>query len=335
VSKTISIITPCFNEEENVRDCYEAVKALFADKLKGYAREHIFADNCSTDRTSEILRQIAATDRSAKVIINSRNFGPMRSTYNAVLSASGDAVLLFLPADMQDPPSLLPEFVKLWEQGYEIVYGIRSTRTEGGFMRVVRRTYYRLISELSFIDVPVDVGDFQLVDQKVVRAMRQIEDAYPFMRLMTFECGFRSVGVPYHWQARKKGVSKNRIFSLIDQGLNGIITFTSVPLRLALYVGFVLATLSLIYAFGTLVGNLIVHGSVTQPGIATLIVALFFFAGVQLFFMGIIGEYILAIYGQVRKKPLVIERERINFNEASPRHANSAEEVPTREQPVE
>jgi len=313
VTRTISIVTPCFNEEENVRDCYDAVKALFDNELEGYAREHIFADNASTDKTAEILRAIAASDPSVKVIINSRNFGPTRSTYNGVLSASGDAILLFLPADMQDPPSLLPEFVKLWEQGYEIVYGIRATRTEGWLMRTIRHAYYQLISRASYVKIPPDVGDFQLVDRKVLEAMRKTNDAFPFMRIMTFESGFRAIGVPYRWLARKKGLSKNNILSLIDEGLNGIITFTTLPLRIALYVGFALSIMSMLYAFATLVGNLLAHGRVASPGIATLIIALFFFSGVQLFFVGLVGEYILAIYGQVRQKPLVIERERINF----------------------
>lgn len=328
MTKTISIITPCFNEEENVRDCYETVKALFANELRAYAREHIFADNSSTDRTTTILREIAANDPSVKVIVNARNFGPMRSTYNAVLAASGDAILLFLPADMQDPPALLPEFVKLWEQGYEIVYGIRATRSEGLVMRSIRRAYYRLINQLSYVKVPLDVGDFQLIDRKVLEAMRQIDDAYPFMRLMTFECGFRAVGIPYHWQERKKGISKNRIFSLIDQGLNGIITFTSVPLRLALFGGGVIAVLSLLYAFVTLVASIAITGRLTTPGITTLIVGLFFFAGVQLFFMGMMGEYILAIYGQVRRKPLVVERERLNFGQ-EPNEKRAAPEATT------
>jgi glycosyltransferase involved in cell wall biosynthesis len=311
--KTISITTPCYNEEANVRDCYETVKALFDGPLRGYGREHVFADNCSTDRTTDILREIAADDPDVKVILNARNFGPLRSTYNAVLATSGDIILLFLPADMQDPPSLLPEFVKLWEQGYEIVYGIRATRSEGWFMTSIRRAYYRIVSKFSYVTFPPDVGDFQLVDRKVLDAMRKTDDAYPFMRMMTFESGFKAVGVRYHWEARKKGFSKNSFFSLIDQGLNGFITFTTVPLRAALFLGMTISVFSLIYAFFTLLISLVHTGKVADPGIPTLIVALFFFAGIQIFFMGLLGEYILAIYGQVRKKPMVIERERINF----------------------
>lgn len=314
MTKTISIITPCFNEEDNVRDCYEATKALFADELKGYAREHIFADNCSTDRTAEILREIAAGDNSVKVIINARNFGPLRNTFNGVMASSGNAVLLFLPADLQDPPELIPQFVRLWEQGYEIVYGIRATREESLLMRALRNAYYRLLTRFSEVQISPGVGDFQLVDRRVVEAMRQVRDDNPFMRIMTFECGGRSIGVPYTWRARKKGTSKNRISALIDQGLNGLVSFTTAPLRLGLVAGFVISFLSILYALANFVVSVIYYQQIAEPGIMTLIMAMFFFGGVQLFFMGMIGEYILAIYGQVRGKPVVFERERINFD---------------------
>lgn len=313
MTKTISVVTPCFNERENVRDCYEAVRRVISQSLPGYAREHVFCDNASSDGTTEILRELAAKDPAVKVILNSRNFGPLRNTYNGVMATTGDAVLLFLPADMQDPPELIPEFVKSWEGGTEIVYGIRAQREEPFLSRAARKAYYRVIQWASSIEIPVDVGDFQLVDRKVVETMRRFDDSYPFMRMMTFECGFRAAGIKYTWRARKKGVSKNRITHLIDQGLNGLITFSGAPMRAALYVGFALSILSIVYAFVTLAINLIVHDGLASPGIPTLIVALFFFAGVQLFFIGFLGEYILAIYGQVRRRPMVVERERINF----------------------
>lgn len=313
MNEMISVITPCFNEEENIRDCYDAVRELFDGELSEYEREHIFCDNASTDRTSDILRKIAAEDPSVKIITNSRNFGPMRSNYNGVMSARGDAVLLFLPADLQDPPELLPEFVRLWKGGNEVVYGIRAEREEFFLMKAIRKFYYRLISRLSYVDFPPDVGDFQLVDRKVVDAMSRHEDSDPFMRMMTFDCGFTSIGVPYTWRARQKGKSKNRFFHLIDQGLNGLVTFSRAPLRLALFSGFVIAFLSILYAFASLIANLLSDDISIQPGIPTLIIALFFFAGVQLLFIGILGEYIFSIHGQVRKRPMVIERERINF----------------------
>lgn len=313
--KTISIVTPCFNEQLTVRDCYDAVRSLFDSELAGYRREHVFCDNASTDDTVKILREIAAADPNVRVIVNARNFGPLRNTFNGVMAATGDAVLLFLPADLQDPPELIPEFVRHWEQGYEIVYGIRKTREEGRVMRMVRGMYYQLLTRLSEIKVPPGVGDFQLVDRRVVEAMRQVRDLYPFMRMMTFECGGRAIGIPYTWRARKKGFSKNRASTLIDQGLNGLVSFTAGPMRLALFAGFVIAALSITYALLSFVIGLLMYQRVTEPGIMTLIVALFFFGGVQLFVLGMIGEYILAIYGQVRSKPIVFERERINFRD--------------------
>jgi glycosyltransferase involved in cell wall biosynthesis len=312
--KTVSIVTPCYNEELNVRDCYEAIRGVFENHLQGYQREHIFCDNASDDRTVEILREIAAQDPAVKIIVNARNFGPLRNTFNGVMASRGDAVLLFMPADLQDPPELLPEFVKLWEAGYEIVYGIRAVREEGRLMRGIRNAYYRLLTRFSEIKVPPGVGDFQLVDRNVVERMRQVRDGYPFMRMMTFECGGRAVGVPYTWRARKKGLSKNRAAALIDQGINGLVSFTSAPLRFGLYAGFVLSFTSIAYAVINLLLGLVLYQRLAEPGILTLIVAMFFFGGVQLFFMGMIGEYVLAIYGQVREKPVVFERERVNFD---------------------
>ena len=223
-------------------------------------------------------------------------------------------VVLFMPADLQDPPELIPEMVGHWETGYEIVFGIRATRSEGVVMRNVRKLYYRLISSTSTIKVPPDVGDYQhMVDRRIVEAMRRVEDAHPYMRIMTFEAGGKSIGIRYHWRARSRGFSKTSFPMLLDAGLNGLVTFTTAPMRMALYFGFMIAALSILYALISFVGALMVRGAVAAPGISTLIVALFFFGGVQLFFLGLLGEYILAIYAQSRRKPLVNERERINF----------------------
>ena len=178
------------------------------NELANYRREHIFCDNASIDGTLTILRELTSTDQSVRVIVNTRNFGPLRNTFNGVMASSGDAVLLFLPADMQDPPELLPDFIKLWEQGYEIVYGIRASRNEHWAMRSTRRIYYFILAKFSGVDLPPGVGDFQLVDRRVVNAMHAISDNYPFMRMMTFECGGRAIGVPYAWRVRSKGKSK-------------------------------------------------------------------------------------------------------------------------------
>jgi glycosyltransferase involved in cell wall biosynthesis len=311
--KTISVITPFYNEEASIVECVEGVREVFRTQLPDYDLEHIFCDNASTDRTLEILKGIAQTDPSVKIIVNSRNFGILKNTYNGVLAATGDAAVLFMPVDLQDPPELIPEFVKHWESGIEVVYGIRAEREEGFVLKTARRAYYRLLSRLTYVDYPPDAGDFQLVDRKVLDAMKRIDDAQPFMRLMTFDVGFRSLGIRYTWRARKHGVSRNRLMQMFDQGLNGIISFSGAPIRIALLCGFVVSVFSLLYAF--MVTLLTLLGYVeTVSGVPTIIAALFFFGGVQLFFLGVIGEYIIAIYNQVRRKPLVVERERINFD---------------------
>lgn len=180
-------------------------------------------------------------------------------------------------------------------------------------MRSIRGLYYRLLTTFSEVRVPAGVGDYQLVDRRVIESMREVRDGYPFLRMMTFEVGGPAFGIPYTWRARKRGLSKNQLSALVDQGLNGLISFTTAPLRMGLYLGLLIAVASLIYAIGSLIVQLVGVGRVAPPGVPTLIVALFFFAGVQLFFMGLIAEYIIAIYSQVRSKPVVFERERLNF----------------------
>jgi glycosyltransferase involved in cell wall biosynthesis len=314
MKKVISIVTPCFNEEANVTPCYLAIKQLFEGPLAQYDYEHVFCDNASTDNTVLLLRGLAAQDPRVKVIVNARNFGALRSNYNGVLATTGDAVLVFLPADLQDPPEVIPELVKHWEEGNEIVYGIRAQRQEGFLMRTARRVFYRLVRRMADIDVPVDAGEFQLIDRKVVATLRQFEDYYPYIRGMIASCGFKRVGVPYTWKARERGYSKARLYSLIDQALNAIISLSNVPMRLCMFAGFGVAGLSILYGLYALIVNLIYYRELAEPGIPTLIVSVFFFSGLQLFFFGILGEYISAIHFQVRKRPLVIERERINFD---------------------
>ncbi|MFO1431419.1 MAG: glycosyltransferase family 2 protein [Candidatus Competibacteraceae bacterium] len=312
-NKLISIVTPCFNEELNVQECYERVRAVFEKELPGYDYEHIFCDNASTDGTLEILRRIAEQDRRVKVIANARNFGPFNSMFNGLMSAGGDAAIPLVPADLQDPPEIIPRFVAEWERGHEIVYGIRSQREEGRLMHAIRRGYYHLVNRLANIDIPLNVGEFSLIDKKVVDALRQYDDYYPYLRGMIANCGFRSARVSYVWKARRKGISKNRWYSLIDQGLNGLISFTNLPMRICMFTGFLIAVFSLLYALIAFTVSLVYYRKLTEPGIPTLIVALFFFGGIQLMFLGVIGEYVSAIHSQVRKKPLVVERERINY----------------------
>jgi glycosyltransferase involved in cell wall biosynthesis len=311
----ISIVTPCYNEEDNVRECYQAVKRIFAEDLPGYDYEHIFCDNASTDGTVRVLKELAAQDGRVKVIVNARNFGPFCSTFNGLMSTRGDAVVVMLAADLQDPPETIPDFVAKWREGYEVVYGIRRQREEGRGMRWTRRLYYRIVSQCSFISLPVDVGEFQLVDRVIIDNLRKFDDHYPYIRGMIANCGFRSAGVAYTWKARKRGFSKNRMYHLVDQALNGFVSFSKVPLRVCLLLGCLVSFLSILFAFVNLAVNVIYFRQLAAPGIPTLIVALFLFSGLQLFFFGMLGEYIAAIHFQVRKRPLVIERERVNFED--------------------
>ena len=311
--KLISIITPCYNEENNVMECYLTVKEIFDKVLTEYDYEHIFCDNSSQDKTVIILKEIAGSDKNIKIIVNSRNFGPFHSTFNGILNASGDAIVVFLPADMQDPPELIPTFVKKWEEGFKVVYGIRKKREEAFLMLMIRKIYYRAVNKFANIHIPPDVGEFQLIDKIVLESLKKFDDSYPYIRGMIASCGFEATGIEYTWKERKRGFSKNKIYHLIDQGLNGFISFSNVPLRISMFFGFFLSGLSILFAFIQLILNLILEKTFVPAGIPTLIVALFFFSGIQLFFIGILGEYIGAIHSQVRKKPLVIEKERINF----------------------
>jgi glycosyltransferase involved in cell wall biosynthesis len=311
----ISIISPCFNEEDNVEACHAAVLALFAPggPLAHHEREHIFADNCSADGTVAILRRLAAADPHVKVILNARNFGPFRSNFNALRYATGDAVLVFLPVDLQDPPELIPEMVRHWKSGIEVVAGARTNREESLALRTCRRIFYRLVNSISDFDIPENVGEFQLIDRKVWEVVVTHHDQYPYIRGIIASAGFRRLILPYTWRARRQGASKNNGWRLIDQALNGIFAFTNAPMRLCSFLGFGVALLAILYALVSVLVGLLVPG-LAPRGTMTIIVALFFFSGVQLVFIGMLGEYITAIHAQVRRGPVVVERERLNIS---------------------
>jgi len=311
--KKISVISPCFNEELNVKECYKAVNAVFKEYLSDYDYEHIFTDNSSNDNTVSILRKIAADDKRVKVIVNSRNFGPLKSTFNGVLRSSGDAVLVMLAVDLQDPPELIPEFVEKWEEGFKIVAGSRREREEGIIMRNTRKLFYHLVLKLSYVSIPPYVGEFQLIDKVIVDKLREFDDYDPYIRGMIANCGYETIIIPYKWKSRKKGKSKLKLYQLFDIAFNGMISFSNVPMRGAIVLGTLISITSLTYAIIMLIINIIFYRIIAPPGIATLITALFFFSGVNLLFLGLLGEYICAIHSQVRKKPLVIEKETINF----------------------
>lgn len=311
--QTISVVTPCYNEVDNVAECHRAVKRVFDQHLPEFALEHLFCDNASTDGTGLQLARMCVEYPEVRVILNARNFGPFRSVFNGLLATTGDAVVVFLPADQQDPPEVIPELVRHWKAGNEIVYGIRAIREESLLMRSMRGLYYHIIRQLSNIRTPADVGEFQLVDRCIVEALRRCDDYYPYIRGLIAHCGFNSYGVSYTWKRRLRGRTKNHFYSLIDQGLNGIISFTNVPLRICLLTGAALTAGSLALGSALWVAYSLADGSFMPPAIPALIFTLLFLSGIQLFFLGILGEYVTAIHFQVRRRPLVIERARLNF----------------------
>lgn len=310
--KTISIVTACFNEEENVKELYEHVKAAFID-LPQYEYEHIFIDNASKDRTAAILKEIAAHDKNVKIIINTKNFGPYRSPMHAFFQAKGDAVIP-LAADFQDPPELIPDFLKKWEEGYKIVAAVKKKSLESPIMAAARKLYYHLIAYLSEdADQIRNFTGYGLYDREVVRLIESTGDHYPYTRGLLCDMGYDIAQIEYVRPDRKRGFSKNTLYDLYIQGMNGITHHSKMPLRFATFVGFFVAFLSILVAFGYGLYKLIYWESFSL-GIAPVVIGLFFFAAVQLIFLGIIGEYIGAIYSRLFQRWLVIEKERINFD---------------------
>src|ERR1700730_2672076 len=310
--RTVTVLTPCYNEAENVRAVYERVRAVF-QPLDGYRYEHVFIDNASTDETVSILREIAAGDRNVKVIVNTRNFGHVRSPYHALLQCRGDAVI-GMAADLQDPPELIPEFLEKWREGYKVVLGVKSASEESAVMFAIRRFGYGVIDRLSEVKQVRNTTGFGLYDKTFVSVLRRLPDPYPYFRGIVAELGFRYATVPYIQPRRTAGVTKNNLYMLYDIGVQGIVNHSKIPLRLATIIGFCSSIVSLAAALVYFVMKMLFWYNL-PIGIAPLIIGLFCVASVQLFFLGVLGEYVGQIYTQVRNRPLVVEQERINFTD--------------------
>lgn len=314
-SKKNSILTPCFNEEANVMDTYNLIKEqmLFLKETKGYEYEHIWIDNASTDKTVTILKELAKTDKNLKIIVNAKNAGFVRSCHYGLLQCYGDAVI-FIEADLQTPPEMIKVFVEKWEEGYKVVAGVKASSKEGRIMFLFRKIFYRTLNR--FAEVP-QIKDFLgvgLYDQSFIRILRTIDDPYPYFRGMVAELGADLITVPYNQNVRTKGKSSFNFYKLFDFGMLGFVNQTKLPIRLATFTGLFIAFISMIIAIWGVIYK-ILNWDTFEVGIAGISVAVFFFAAVQLIFLGVIGEYISAIFIQVRKRPLVIERERVNFDE--------------------
>ena len=309
-SRLISVVTPCYNEEGNVREMYEEIRRIFT-ALPQYRYEHVFIDNASKDTTPRLLRQLAAGDPNVKVILNARNFGHVRSGYYALLQTSGDAVIA-LAGDFQDPPELIPEFLRRWEAGSKVVLGVKESSEEHGLFYAVRERYYALLARIADIQVVKQSTGFGCYDRAVITALKRIDDPYPYFRGLIAEIGYEPSIVPFKQPARKRGISSQNFYTLYDLAFLGIVNHSKVPLRLATMAGFALAMFSLLVAFGYLVYKLLFWNQFTV-GIAPILIGFFFLTSVQLFFIGIVGEYIGSIYTQVRHHPHGFEKERINF----------------------
>ena len=309
--KTISVVTPCFNEEGNVREVYERVRTLMLN-LGRYRYEHIFIDNASRDATFAILSEIAAADPNVKVIRNARNFGHVRSPMHALFQARGDAVIMLM-SDLQDPPEVLVQLLEQWEKGIPIVIAVKQKSREAAPMFLLRRMFYRLVNRLSDdIETYENFTGFGLYDKKVIDLVRQFGDPYPYFRGMIAEIGLPHAEVEYEQQRRKFGKTKNNFYTLYDLAMLSITKLSKVPLRLVTFAGFAGSLLSL---FGGTVyfGYKLMFWHQFTLGVAPIAIGMFFLGSLQLLFMGIVGEYIGNIHTQVHNRPLVVERDRLNF----------------------
>jgi glycosyltransferase involved in cell wall biosynthesis len=309
--KKISIVTPAYNEEQNVEELYNRVKNTMLQLKDCYSYEHIFIDNCSSDGTVNILKNLAKSDSSLKIIVNSRNFGHIRSPIYGLFQATGDAVIL-LVSDLQDPPEMLIALVKKWEEGFKSVVAVKRSSEESSIMFSIRKLYYRLVNKLSSLDLIDNFTGFGLYDRQVIDILKSYEDPYPYFRGMIPEVGLSIYKMEYDQPVRVRGITKNNFYTLYDIGMLGIISHSHIPLRLATMFGFLLSAISLLVALFYLILKIIFWDGF-DLGVAPVVVGLFFFASVQLFFIGIIGEYVASIHTYVKKRPLVIESERVNF----------------------
>lgn len=309
-NKRVTIFTPCYNEEGNVEELYSKVCEVI-NKLPAYSFEYVFIDNASTDNTLSILKRIAAGDSRVRIIANVRNFGHIRSPYYGLLQCPGDAVISIV-ADLQDPPEMIPQLLMEWEKGHALVLGVKTKSKENPLMYFIRRLFYSIIKRISTTEQLSNFTGFGLYDQKFLDVVRKIDDPYPYFRGMVMEYGWNIKTIEYTQERREHGKSSNNFFTLYDLAMLGFVNHSKLPLRLSAFIGFFTAILSFLVALGYLVYKLIYWDNF-QVGTAPMVIGIFFFSSVQLFFIGIIGEYIGAIHTQVRKRPLVVEKERVNF----------------------
>lgn len=308
--RLISVLTPCYNEVGNVEELHQRIVAQF-EQLPDYDFEHIFIDNASTDGTIAAIRRLADADLRVKAIVNTRNFGIIRSSSYGLLQARGDAIIN-MASDMQEPPELIVDFVRRWEEGFKVVVGVKPQSKETPAMFAMRRLYYATIGRIADIKLIPHYTGFGLYDREVIEHLRAIDDRCPYFRGLIADLGYAHFEVPYEQPLREHGISKSNFYALYDMAMLGITGHSKVPIRLATMGGFALSALSLLTALVYLVYKLC-YWDQFSLGVAPILIGFFFFASVQLFFIGVLGEYIANIHSQIQNRPMVVERERINF----------------------
>ena len=308
--KKISVVSPAYNEEGNLTPLVERVRAVF-EALPQYRYEHLIIDNASTDGTVVELKGLAAKYPEVKGIVNARNFGHIRSPHHAILEADGDAIIILL-SDLQDPPELIARFLDEWEKGWKVVFAVKTNSEESGLMFRVRSAYYRTVERLTSVQVLRHYTGFGLYDRQVMEVVRRYGDPYPYFRGMVAEVGFPIKQIEYGQKRRVRGITKNNFYTLYDMAMLGITNLSKVPLRLVTFGGFVFAAVSLVIGLLYLLAKLIFWNHF-ELGLAPTMIGLFFLGSIQLIAIGIIGEYIGSIHTIVQNRPLVTEKERINF----------------------
>lgn len=314
MKKTISILVPTYNEEENVEMLAEAVIDVFNKDLSGYAYELVFIDNASTDGTRTKLRALCTGNECVKAIFNAKNFGQFNSPYYGLQQTTGDCAIL-LCADFQDPIELIPEFVREWEAGYKIVIGKKTTSRENRGMYFLRSIYYKMIKKMSEVEQIEHFTGFGLYDREFVEVLRGVHDPTPFLRGIVAELGWKRKEIPYEQKKRRAGKTKNNFYRLYDAAMLSFTSYTKIGLRLATFTGFAVAGISFLVAVFYVIIKL-TNWDTYGMGMASIAVGLFFLGAVQLIFIGLIGEYILSMNQRIMNRPLVIEEERINFEKS-------------------
>lgn len=310
--KTISVMIPCYNEEENARPIYEAVRDELQRSCSDYDYEILFIDNKSQDGTRAILRQICAEDRHVKAIFNVKNFGQFNSPYYGITQTSGDCTITMC-ADFQDPVEMIPKFVAAWEEGYKVVIGRKTRSKENSVMYFLRGCYYKLIKKMSSVEMIEQFTGFGLYDKSFVETLRQLHDPTPFIRGIVAELGPERMEIEYEQPQRRAGKTHNNFYTLFDAAMLSFTSYTKVGMRVAEFVGFGIAFISFLFGLFYLVAKLVAWNSFTA-GYAPTMIAVFFMGGVQLAFLGFLGEYIMTMNARIMNRPLVIEEERLNFD---------------------